>query len=581
MLPDFLFSDPTSQRKTGPIRRMLKRLGPAWQFSPLRRLVQTTCFLLFCFFFFNICWPYGAAPDPNAGGWPSHYADDFETREILEAEIFLALDPLLGISTAVAAREWIWSLAWAGVILGIGILIPRGFCGYVCPLGTLIDLFDWAIGKRLKWFRVAERGGWIHLKYYILVGTLIAAMGGVLVSGFVAAIPVITRGFAFILAPLQLGLLRGWYQVPPMNAGHILSILLFVGVLAAGVMRPRFWCRYLCPTGAVFSVGNLFGRVSERKVEDACIDCGKCVEVCPFDAIKPDFSTRAADCTLCQTCGGVCPTKAIKFVERWNGVDLKETEDTGEIPVSRRGFLGAGAAGLVSILAIESVSGAAEKILPVRPPMSVPEDEFLEMCIRCGACFKVCPNSVLQPMGFEGGLDCLWTPLVAADWSGCEPSCNNCGQICPTGAIRALPLEEKKVARMGLAEVKNNCLPLAGAGACQLCVDECTRAGYDAIEFERVHLEIDEQGLPVEGTGFSAPTVIADRCVGCGLCQSVCHRINVKNEKLLEETAIVIYAGDGKEDRIMEGSYADLRRQEEKERRGRIERRLEGVGDFY
>ena len=92
MLPGVLFSDPASRKKIGLVRRMLRILGPAWQFSPLRRLIQILCFLLFCHFFFDICWPYRAAPDPNAAGWPSHYADDFESREILEAEIFLALD---------------------------------------------------------------------------------------------------------------------------------------------------------------------------------------------------------------------------------------------------------------------------------------------------------------------------------------------------------------------------------------------------------------------------------------------------------------------------------------------------------
>ena len=77
--------------------------------------------------------------------------------------------------------------------------IPRGFCGYICPLGTLIDLFDWAIGKRVTRFRVPDDGWWVHIKYYLLAGVLSARCCGVLVSGYVAAIPVITRGLLFLL----------------------------------------------------------------------------------------------------------------------------------------------------------------------------------------------------------------------------------------------------------------------------------------------------------------------------------------------------------------------------------------------
>ena len=136
-----------------------------------------------------------------------------------------------------------------------------------------------------------------------------------------------------------------------------------------------------------------------------------------------------------------------------------------------------------------------------------------------------------------------------------------CGQACPTAAILPLPLAEKKAARMGLAVVNlKTCLPLAGREPCQLCVDECTAAGYNAIEFIRVHTRADDAGKPIEGTGFLAPQVLADKCVGCGLCQTHCYSINVKTKKLLDRSAIIVEAGPGKEDRLMSGSYLALRR---------------------
>lgn len=656
-IPRRLLSDPATG-KPGLIRRLLKWLGPSWASSPIRRVVQGLCLLLFLALFFYVAFPYTARParlwpgwlpvdvqqetgavalesqhapaEPLAVGqvvtladaapaqravhepppppfgrfritsagerklalepvdrlapeqiermsfsvgpwtlherppdaWPSHYADDLAAKEKLEAEAFLALDPLVSLSTAVAARTWVWSLVWAGALLAACILIPRGFCGYLCPLGTLIDLFDWAVGKRVKRFRVADDGWWVHVKYYLLAGVMVAAFFGVLLSGVVAAIPVITRGLLFVAKPFHDACARGWHNVPPVTAGQVVSTALFVAVLCLGFLKPRFWCKYVCPSGAVFSVFNLL-RASERKVESSCIHCNKCVEVCPFDAIKPDFTTRATDCTLCQTCGGVCPTDAIKFVGRFNRVSLKVVNDppTGETALGRRGFLAAGV-GLAAAVAGGAASAAGIRATgaklddptsfrPVRPPGSVPEAEFLQLCIRCGECFRACPNDVLQPLGFQQGLEGLWTPYVNADWAGCEVSCNNCTQVCPTAAIVPLTLAEKKATRIALAIVdEKTCLPYAQTEACQLCVDECDAAGYRAIEFLRVGTVADADGNPVEDSGFLAPVVRADLCVGCGLCQTRCYAINVQQKRLLSASAIVIEAGPGREDRL-------------------------------
>lgn len=588
-------SDRQTKRR-GLIRRSLRWLGLSWLASPVRRLVQATCLLTFVVLFLFVCWPYSARPKAEATSfandslentekisWPSHYADNLARKEIIPAEIFLAIDPLVSLSTAIASRSWVWSLVSASAILLVCVLVPRGFCGYLCPLGTTIDFFDWAISSRVKKFRIADEGWWVHIKYYLLAGTLVAAVCGVLVSGFFSAIPVITRAMLFIVDPLQSGVTRGWHLVPAFNAGHAISIFMFAAVLCLGFLRPRFWCKYVCPSGAVFSLGNLF-RATERKVESSCINCTKCVEICPFDAIKPDFTTRTSDCTMCQSCAGVCPTHAIKFVERWNVVELKVANDppTQETAIGRRGFMSlaagstAAVVGGVGLASVTKVWGAdldnPDAFRPVRPPGSVPEQSFLEMCIRCGECFKACPNNVLQPEAFQQGLEGIWAPMVKADWAGCESSCNACGQVCPTGAIRALPLEEKKVARMGLAIVnQQTCLPLAGREACDLCVQECNAAGYHAIEYSQVGTEVDELGQPIEGTGYLAPVVLDDLCVGCGVCQTRCYAINVKEKHLLTQSAIIIEAGEGKEDRLMNGSYLALRERERAAKRSKHE----------
>jgi ferredoxin len=252
-------------------------------------------------------------------------------------------------------------------------------------------------------------------------------------------------------------------------------------------------------------------------------------------------------------------------------VELKVLNDppTGETSLGRRGFMSWAAGGAAAVAGGLGLTGVTKSwganlddpdaFLPVRPPGSVPEREFLQMCIRCGECFKACPNNVLQPEGFQQGLEGLWTPLVVADWAGCESSCNACGQVCPTGAIRPLPLEEKKEARMGLAIVnQSTCLPFAEKEACDLCVQECTAAGYDAIEYMQVGTQVDDDGNPVSDSGFLAPVVLTDKCVGCGLCQTRCYHINVKQKELLSESAIIIETGEDYEDRLMTGSYIEL-----------------------
>lgn len=584
--------------------KWLEKIGPVTRSSPVRRLIQIVCLVLFLDAFFRVCWPYA-----------DHFtATTFSAKEYFPAEAFLLIDPLVGLSTALAGKVLNRAtLCWMIGILTFCIVIPRAFCGYFCPLGTLIDTFDWLIGKRFQRWHVpdnptdlAKPRGWEHTKYYLLTGILITSVCGVLTSGFFSAIPVLTRGLLFTGGRLQLGVMKGSSQLRPVDVMYFVSVVLFAGVFLLSLKGRRFWCRYVCPSGALLSVFNFF-RVGERKVESTCINCNKCVEACPFDAIHEDFTTRTNDCTYCQSCGGVCPTDAIKFVTRWNFVELKipdaggpagqwrgQSEDleasprqeapagrsaTTEVsagndsesfvkqprPLSRRGFTVAGILGVAAAAATRIADAAgyeadtSEK--PLRPPGSVPEKEFLDLCIRCGECFKVCPGPVLHPAGLEHGIESLWTPVAHPEHAGCHQECNFCTQVCPTGAIQPLDLAVKKKTHMGLAVVNTDtCLPFREDGRedCDLCFVECEQAGYHAIQMRPIDLPVDREELEMQGLSdaiidemstIQAPFVDSDRCVGCGICTYRCHTRYVVQESRLDQAAIPVIAEN--EDRLL------------------------------
>ncbi len=561
------------RRPASALRRVLGLLGPSWAASPWRRTVQTACLAAFLVLTLHVAWPYGEGRD---------YSATRSAREVVEAEVFLALDPLAGAAAALAARAWVWALPFAAATVLLGLLFPRAFCGWVCPLGTLIDACDATVGRRAGRLNLRRRGWWVHLRWFLLAAVLAGAAGGVMLAGWAAAIPLLTRGIVFSAKPLLTGLLRGGHLVPEIGAPHGISAVLVLSVLALTVLGRRFWCRCLCPTGALLS---LVGRRTafSRHVDENCSQCGRCVEACAFDAIDERHATRAGACAYCRTCGAACPPGAIRY-----GPGAPVLAPAAAPLIGRRSILAVGLAAASAALALPRFSRAAFRDPArepfVRPPGSLPERDFLAACVRCGLCVMACPNDVLQPVGLADGLEGYFAPRVVADFAGCEPTCNNCGQVCPTGAVRALALAEKRAARMGLAEIDPGlCLPHAGREECRLCADECDAAGYEAIEFVRVRTEMDETGAPVEGSGFLAPVVVAWRCNGCGLCQMRCHRVNALEKRLLPATAVRVRAGEGREDRIAGGSYIALRAAEAKEREERLaaENRLRGAGDEY
>ncbi|MBI5387492.1 MAG: 4Fe-4S binding protein [Verrucomicrobia bacterium] len=514
---------------------MLLRLGPSWQASPVRRTIQAVCLLLYLDLFFHVSWPYAVL-------FSSHVLKD---REWLPVETFLWLDPLVGLSTALAARWWNVALLGMAAILATGLVFQRGFCGYLCPLGTLIDVFDFVVGKRIASLKTPQVGRWSNLRFYLLAAVLAASCGGVLLSGFVAALPVLTRGLLFSAGNVQLGLAKNWGMVPPLTAAVWVSLGLFAVVFLLGLIGPRFWCRSVCPSGALLSLPSFFRRV-KRQVDDRCIDCGKCVEVCPFDAIQPDFGTRTLHCTLCQTCGGVCPAEAINFVPLSTTAASTRPDVTLAQPLTRRAMLGSVAGGAAAAMLTRLAPNSSAR--PIRPPGSLAEERFLDLCIRCEQCLKVCPGPVLQAAGLEHGFESLWTPVAVFPHAGCHQDCNFCTQVCPTGAIQPLALAEKRRFVMGLAVVDTaTCLPHRGERDCQLCFDECNAAGYRAIEMRPIKLatgQIPEGAFSpdeIEQMGqILAPFVKADACVGCGLCEYRCHSALVSQQKLLRRSAVVV-----------------------------------------
>jgi ferredoxin len=147
----------------------------------------------------------------------------------------------------------------------------------------------------------------------------------------------------------------------------------------------------------------------------------------------------------------------------------------------------------------------------VRPPGSIPEDQFLARCSACEACIKACPGKIIQPSGITNGFYMLYTPIMNPYAGICIPDCTICGYICPTQSIGKFTVEEKKYIKIGTASVNRNiCLSWKMGKTCLLCKNACP---YHAVQIVDVKFS--------KGS-VSAPVVDEVLCVGCGNCSNIC-----------------------------------------------------------
>ncbi|MFW6161820.1 MAG: DUF6599 family protein [Planctomycetota bacterium] len=497
----------------------------------VRRIVQALIFVVF------IAMLIHAAGMTRAGTWAL-------------PDLFLRLSPLSAATTMLGAKTFIARYIPAIGVLVLAVVFGRFFCGWVCPLGSTLDATDKALSRARKGRQAGFYDG-RRLKYYLLGFLLVGAPLGIAVAGWFDPLSIATRSYGLTVLPytvwLSDGVALGLQDLPTGGLGalwdrashvilaetaagtyqfHVLFFLIFLAIVAFGVWYPRYWCRNLCPLGAMLGLASQ-KHLLKRAVSDQCISCHKCQRICPMGCITDDGKgTMAGECILCLRCQEVCPTDAIRFIRR------QPAGQEAPVDLSKRGFvdtLGTTAVAL-PLLRLNVAQQRYKDRLPVlRPPGARDEEEFLSRCVRCGECMRVCPTRALQPAGFESGVEGLWTPTLVPRTGYCVYNCNLCGQVCPSQALAKLTLEEKHKRAMGKAKFnRSRCIPWRGWARfregldewedcnCGTCEEACPVAGK-AIRYNRFVGEVNGTTVHID-----RPYVVEDLCVGCGFCENVC-----------------------------------------------------------
>lgn len=451
-------------------------------------------------------------------------------------DLYFRFDPLAAFGAMIASRALIVPLLLALAALVFGFVFGRAWCGWLCPLGAFLDWITPRTPRKIE-SHLQWRGG----KFIVLCVILFAALLGDLTFMVFDPITLLNRAFSSAFVPalnvLLVGIERLAYPLTPLQPafdwieqnlrGTILPAqqtfyelgwmlaLVFAAVLALNWLVSRFWCRYLCPLGAIYALQAKVSWLRPRAVGE-CDHCAACIRACPTGAIavtRNGFAIDRSECVACMDCVAACPQGGIAF----------EFGGTPAVPapsfdLSRRHFIASAALGVVSIALFRSAPAARrDDAFLVRPP-GARENDFLAKCIRCSECTKVCPTGGLQPSLFESGLEGLWTPLLVSRLGYCDYSCNACGQICPSGAIPPLDLEAKRQEVIGTAYIdQNRCMPWASYRPCVVCEEMCP------VPEKAVKLELVDVVAPT-GTRVQLlrPRVVSDLCIGCGICEYQC-----------------------------------------------------------
>lgn len=462
-----------------------------------RRLVQTGFLLLFLF------------------PWLPGVMTRFTGKEPAAFTSWILPFDLLLNTAKVLHGDFPWIVAGAVLfILASSWVLGRAFCGWVCPLGTV---FDWVRSIMFWQKKPATRPSQInsHARFRLLAFVMTASFLSLQLAGWFDPLVIFNRAASALITNLVMFDLTNIRLMPVFVSG------IFIIILVLELVRPRFWCRNVCPFGALVSLPAHFSLMN-RRVSNACTYCGECRNICPMRAIEADpHNTRYSDCTFCLECEAACPNQGISFgfgrlaLSKWQKKKAPEIDrkipsgsfvrpsGTENTIITRRQMLEMMVAGGAGLAAVPLLGLIRSQENLVRPPGALPEDRFLQTCIACQECVRICPSMALRPAFLEGGLTSIGTPYLASRQGACSfiSGCPQlCAQVCPVGAIRPIPVSEMK---SGVARVDHKaCLAWDQGEKCLVCVEACLSDAAKSINGRVI--------------------VDAEKCIGCGRCESGC-----------------------------------------------------------
>jgi polyferredoxin len=455
---------------------------------------------------------------------------------LYSSQVLMGVDPLAMLANLISSRRFEPLALISLVSIALALLVGRSWCGWLCPMGTVLE---WVSFNKWRSKNIRLTDGWRSIKYVILIAIIAAAILSNLTLLIFDPLTIMIRTFATAVWPALDFIINAsesvlnnipMLQEPLAHFDNAIRPLLlptdplyyrdgllfgsiFVAIILLNLLSERFWCRYLCPLGAFYGLLSKASLV-RRRVNQNCIGCKLCEDACPTGTISrdKDCSSDPGECIMCLKCMDSCPCSTSDFGPATSPAKLNSYD-----PVRRQLFLGLGAGVLMALLLkFNPFSGRSSEYL-IRPP-GVGEEDMKARCIRCGGCIKACPTGAIQPSQMEAGSELLWTPLLVMRSGFCQYSCNACGQACPVAAIPELPLAEKKVTPIGRAFIdRNRCLPWAQNTPCIVCEEMCP-VPSKAILLSRAEAA-NEDGSKVD---LQRPTVLAGRCIGCGLCEYKC-----------------------------------------------------------
>ena len=437
----------------------------------------------------------------------------------------------------------------AGVLAGLIVLtliFGRLYCSVICPLGVMQDIFGW-LGKKQKKNRYSFSPEKRWLRYSVLavfavcvivgfapVTTLLApysAYGRIVNSLFRPLYDLLGNALAAVDAQ------QNWYVFSEVelwmrSVTTFVVALLTLGILAVLAWRNgRTYCNTICPVGTILSLFARFSLLRVQLDKSKCKNCSLCERNCKAAAI--DYKAGTVDYTRCVACGdcltqckhGALEYKTASLTDRFAGrrqtagADREKTADA--VDTGRRAMLtgavvmaGTAAMAQAKIKVDGGLAAIEDKQAPVRhtpivPPGALSARHMQKHCTACQLCVSACKNNVLRP---STDLMRLMQPEMSFERGYCRPECTDCSQVCPTGAIQPITVEQKTGIHVGHAVwIADNCVPVSKGDQCGACARHCPTLAIQMVDY-----------TTADGRTVQVPAIDNERCIGCGKCEHLC-----------------------------------------------------------